>query len=168
MAFNLLNIFTLLKLIDPELCNLNIGTGRPRGTVRGGVYIVHPKKTTDRGVRRKRRQRRDQGGWRRSAIGPMDPYVRMLTQTALPSAAYPSRDPRRQSRFLGHVIDGTLGWAADILHHVPVVGPLVGHPARVICRVVRAGENAINALTGTVGIHLFLIALLSCLAPATA
>nr|UZS78508.1 polyprotein [Rodent hepacivirus] len=144
-----------------------VGTGRPRGKVVGGVYVVAPKKTTDKGARRKRRNRRDQGGMRRSAIGPVDPWLRTAVHVAFPSPAYPSRDPRRQSRFLGHVIDGTLGWVADMAHHVPVVGPLVGHPARVVCRVVRSVENACNAITGTVGIHLFLIILVACLLPTT-
>ncbi|UJY53963.1 polyprotein [Gerbil hepacivirus] len=144
-----------------------VGTGKPRGKVVGGVYIVNPKKTTDKGARRKRRQRRDLGGMRRSAIGPIDPWLRTAVHVALPSPAYPSRDPRRQSRFLGHVIDGTLGWVADMAHHVPLVGPLVGHPARVVCRVVRSVENACNAVTGTVGIHLFLIILVACLLPTT-
>lgn len=61
------------------------------------------------------------------------------------------------------MIDGTLGWATDMVHHIPLVGPLLGHPCRVVCRVVRAGENAINALTGTVGVHLFLVCLVSAL-----
>nr|AWX50237.1 polyprotein [Rodent hepacivirus] len=146
-----------------ELVTCHIGTGRPRGKVVGGVYIRNPKKTVDPGQKRKRRNRRDQGAWRRSAIGPMDPYARTAMQAVLPSAAYPPRDPRRKSRFLGHVIDGTLGWATDVVHHVPLVGPLAGHPLRLVCRCVRAGEDAINAITGTVGIHLFLIALLGLL-----
>nr|ATP66832.1 polyprotein [Rodent hepacvirus] len=144
-----------------------VGTGKPRGRVVKGVYTVHPKKTVDRGQRRKPRPRKDLG-WRRSAIGPLDPYARMGMQALMPSPAYPARDPRRQSRFLGHVIDGTLGWATDIIHHIPVVGPLLGHPCRVVCRVVRAGENAVNALTGTVGVHLFILALLASLLPPTA
>nr|QHD57638.1 polyprotein [Hepacivirus myodae] len=146
-----------------------VGKGRPRGKVVKGVYVVHPKKTVDHGARRKPRQRRDQGGWRRSAIGPLDPYARLGMQALLPSPAYPSRDPRRQSRFLGHIIDGTLGWATDVIHHIPLVGPLLGHPCRVVCRVVRAGENAVNAITGTVGVHLFVLALLAAmLAPSGA
>nr|QPB69979.1 polyprotein [Rodent hepacivirus] len=152
-----------------SVCVCAVGNGRPRGRVVNGMYVVNTKKTLDKGARRKRRVRRDQGGWRRSAIGPIDPYLRTAFQAITPSAAYPSRDPRRQSRFLGHVIDGTLGWATDVVHHVPVVGPLVGHPLRVLCRVVRAGENAVNALTGTVGIHLFVLAIISCLlCPASA
>nr|UVC43329.1 polyprotein [Rhizomys pruinosus hepacivirus] len=157
--------FSMLFCMNVCLC---VGNGRPRGRVVKGVYVVHPKKTVDQGVRRKRRPRRDLGGWRRSAIGPMDPYFRTAVQAIAPSPAYPSRDPRRQSRFLGHVIDGTLGWVTDVVHHVPLVGPLVGHPLRMVCRVVRSGENAINSLTGTVGVHLFVLAILSCLCPATA
>nr|UZS78521.1 polyprotein [Rodent hepacivirus] len=162
------SIFSLplcFRLLLPVF--LAVGKGKPRGRVVGGIYVVNPKKTLDQGARRRRRQRRDQGGMRRSAIGPMDPWVRTLMHVTLPSPAYPSRDPRRQSRFLGHVIDGTLGWVADLAHHVPLVGPLVGHPARVVCRVVRACENAVNSITGTVGIHLFLLALVSCLLPTT-
>nr|UPY91083.1 polyprotein [Rodent hepacivirus] len=156
--FSFLTMFDVLRF-----CTFEVGTGRPRGKVVGGVYIRTPKKTVDRGQPRKRRPRRDQGAWRRSPLGPMDPYVRMAAQTVLPAASYPPRDPRRKSRFLGHIIDGTLGWATDVVHHVPLVGPLVGHPLRFVSRVVRAGEDAINAVTGTVGIHLFIIALLGLL-----
>nr|UZS78497.1 polyprotein [Rodent hepacivirus] len=155
--------FNVLALVT--LC---VGTGRPRrrpaGKVVAGQYIVHPKKTRDKGARPRPRVRRDQG-WKRSAIGPVDPYLRTGMQALLPSAAYPSRDPRRQSRFLGHVIDGTLGWATDFVHHIPLVGPLVGHPMRVVCRVVRGVENAANAITGTVGVHLFIVMALACLLP---
>nr|UZS78523.1 polyprotein [Rodent hepacivirus] len=133
--------------------------------VRQNQYMVTTKRRSDPGAKRQRRHRRDQGGWRRSPMGPVDPYVRSGLQILLPSAAYPSRDPRRKSRFLGHIIDGTLGWTADLLHHVPLVGPLVGHPARLVCRAVRACEDGINSFTGIAGIHLFLLVLLSCARP---
>nr|ASM47312.1 polyprotein [Norway rat hepacivirus 1] len=136
--------------------------------VRPGQYIVTTKRRSDPGAKRRRRHRRDQGGWRRSPMGPVDPYVRQGLQILLPSAAYPVRDPRRKSRFLGHIIDGTLGWTADLLHHVPLVGPLVGHPARLICRAVRACEDGINSFTGIAGVHLFLICWAHMLSPASA
>lgn len=134
--------------------------------VRPGQYIVTTKKRNEPGQKRRRKQRRDLGGWRRSPMGPLDPYVRTATQVVLPAAAYPARDPRRKSRFLGHIIDGSLGWATDVLHHVPLVGPLVGHPARIVCRVVRSLEDGINAVTGIAGVHLFLLTLLTCAQPA--
>nr|QIM73871.1 polyprotein [Hepacivirus sp.] len=134
--------------------------------VRPGQYIVTTKRRSEKGAQRRRKHRRDQGSWRRSPMGPVDPYVRSGLQILLPSAAYPTRDPRRKSRFLGHIIDGALGWTADLLHHVPLVGPLVGHPARLVCRAVRACEDGINSFTGIAGVHLFIIVLLSCARPA--
>nr|UZS78522.1 polyprotein [Rodent hepacivirus] len=136
--------------------------------VRPGQYIVTTKRRSEPGQKRKRKQRKDHGVWRRSPMGPLDPYVRTATQVILPAAAYPARDPRRKSRFLGHIIDGSLGWATDMIHHVPLVGPLVGHPARIVCRVVRSLEDGINAVTGIAGVHLFLLALLTCAVPAQA
>nr|UZS78502.1 polyprotein [Rodent hepacivirus] len=126
-----------------------------------GSYPVSARKRTDPGARRRRREARDERGWRRSPLGSIDPYVQTVMHAVAPSSSYPARDPRRQSKFLGHLIDGTLGWATDVVHHIPLVGPLVGHPLRLVCRVVRAGENAVNSVTGVAGIHLFIICLLS-------
>nr|QNS27225.1 polyprotein [Rodent hepacivirus] len=128
-------------------------------------YPVTARKRTDPGARRRRREARDERGWRRSPLGTIDPYMQTVMQAVVPSSSYPARDPRRQSKFLGHVIDGALGWVTDVVHHVPLVGPLVGHPLRLVCRVVRAGENACNAVTGVAGIHLFIIVLLSLPSP---
>nr|QNS27197.1 polyprotein [Rodent hepacivirus] len=128
-------------------------------------YPVTARKRNDPGARRMRRAARDERSWRRSPLGTIDPYMQTVVQAITPSSSYPARDPRRQSKFLGHVIDGALGWVTDVVHHVPLVGPLVGHPLRLVCRVIRAGENACNAVTGVAGIHLFIIVLLSLPSP---
>nr|YP_009709871.1 core protein C [Hepacivirus P] len=139
-----------------------------RGRVVGGVYVVNAKKSTEAGSRRPRRRRRDQGGWRKTPLGQGDVYVQRLVQTIAPTHAYGPNDPRRRSRFLGHIVDGSLGWAADLLHQVPLVGPLLGHPARLICRVIRAGEDSVNSLTGIAGVHLFILCLILSLSPGLA
>nr|AZA36445.1 polyprotein [Sifaka hepacivirus] len=130
---------------------------RPLGRVVGGVYIVNSKKTREWGTQGTRRLGRDL----RRGARECDQFMGHLCHALAPSPAWTYRDPRRRSRFLGHVIDGALGWAADVLHHVPVVGPAVGRPARWICGLVRAGEDGINWLTSPAGVVLFLLAILS-------
>nr|UBZ53978.1 polyprotein [Ringtail hepacivirus] len=131
---------------------------KPLGKVVGGVYIVNAKKTVDPGASRRRRQRRDQRRtW--SPVGTYDRYIKNTAQLIAPTASYPPGDPRRKSVFLGHVVDGALGWAADCLHHIPVVGPLTGHAGRFICRGVRWVEDGANKVTGLGGFYLFLISL---------
>nr|QLM02863.1 polyprotein [Rodent hepacivirus] len=138
----------------------NLRKRAPLGRVQGGVYIVNARKRPEPGAKPKRKQRRD-ARRPRSVLGGADPYFGMVLSAVAPTPHYAPGDPRRRSRFLGHLIDKPLGWATDVVHHVPLVGPIVGHPCRWICKIVRAGEDAINSITGTVGMQLFVLALLS-------
>nr|AVM87251.1 polyprotein [Yili teratoscincus roborowskii hepacivirus] len=77
-------------------------------------------------------------------------------------------DPREKSRNLGPLIDEPLGWCRDLLGHVPFIGAPLEAMAGAFCVFVRAGEDAVNACTRPLGFTIFLLALLSIVAPADA
>nr|YP_009325402.1 core protein C [Norway rat hepacivirus 2] len=149
------------------------GTVSGRLPVRPGrrlrAYVVNVRKSSERGSRPPRRKRRDLG-YRYPTVAKGARAINGVTRDAmqflLPSAAYPPGDPRNKSRFLGHIIDGTLGWTTDLVHHVPIVGSILGHPCRWLCRGIRALEDGVNMVTSPAGVYLFLLCCLTLMAPA--
>uniref|UniRef100_A0AAT9US66 Genome polyprotein n=1 Tax=Rangifer tarandus hepacivirus TaxID=3051135 RepID=A0AAT9US66_9FLAV len=122
------------------------------------VAVVVPT-STDGGPRRRRNRGRDYR-W---------PYVDAglgWTVEVLTPVGSPSGDPYKRSQNLGRLIDGPLSWAADLGRKVPLIGSPLGWCCRLVGRVVRLGEDLINAATrSTVGFSIFILALLSCLVP---
>nr|YP_009684354.1 core protein C [Guereza hepacivirus] len=143
------------------------GNGGRRKRKHKGRYTVQPKKTTEAGTRKKVQSKADQSGyftsrnfWRPGYRNVLhEPSVK-LAGLVLPSGGRSSwgpDDPRHRSRNLGPLLDYPLGWAADVLSLVPVVGPFAGSTGRALCRIVRGLEDGINFGTKWSGLTLFIL-----------
>nr|ATP66829.1 polyprotein [Rodent hepacvirus] len=114
-----------------------------------------------------RRQGETWRAWfKRSAQGYSTPYLdKTLSWAAYFAAPTPSNwptDPRKRARNLGRLVDGATGWVADVLGHVPVVGPLTGAVGRAGAGIIRGVEDVANMLTSPLGFTIFLLSILSC------
>uniref|UniRef100_A0AAU7SSA8 Polyprotein n=1 Tax=Skylavirus sp. TaxID=3163440 RepID=A0AAU7SSA8_9VIRU len=100
----------------------------------------------------------------------VDAGLKQVATAITPGSAEPKSkgDPRNKSKNLGHLVDGTMGLAADVLDRIPVVGPITGGVAKVASGIVRAAEDVVNVPTSAVGLNLFIIVLICCLFPSPA
>nr|UZS78484.1 polyprotein [Rodent hepacivirus] len=137
-----------------------------------------PRKPAPTGQTRQRpkakRQSHKKEGWlhwwnRKTMSNPIpivDPVLSWTAWLAAPSTRPWPNDPRHRSRNLGRIVDGVTGWAADAVGVVPVVGRVARPVVRVGAHVVRGVEDVLNAVTSPFGFGLFIITILSVLAPA--
>nr|WJJ14734.1 polyprotein [Bovine hepacivirus] len=129
---------------------------RRRSRSRPRVTVVVPT-SSDGGPRRRRRRGRDY------AWPYVDTGLSYLVEVLTPVGS-PSNDPYKKSQNLGRLVDGPLSWAADVARKVPLVGSPLGWCCRWAGRIIRFGEDLVNAATrSTVGFSIFLLALLSVL-----
>nr|WPV62047.1 MAG: polyprotein [Wufeng rodent hepacivirus 1] len=105
---------------------------------------------------------------RSDGIPIVDPVLGFLGRVVFPVGEMEPYDPRRRARNLGHVVDGALGYATDILWRVPLVGGITGRAGRIIARGVRFLEDGLNFCTRPLGVTLFLICLLTLISPGEA
>uniref|UniRef100_A0AAU7SS58 Polyprotein n=1 Tax=Datemikevirus sp. TaxID=3163424 RepID=A0AAU7SS58_9VIRU len=97
-----------------------------------------------------------------------DGLMEATSRYLLASKPEDPKDPRHKSRNLGHLVDGVVGKAADLIDGTPVVGPLLEPLTRVAVNTVRAVEDAANLPLKPFQQAIFLVTLLSVLLPVTA
>lgn len=151
------------------------GKGGRRGGHFSGRYSTQPKKTSEVGDKAVQTKSSFAGyfttrNWFRAGNKtPLHEPCEQLIRVAFPRSPFrfPSDDPRSRSRNLGWLLDGPLGWGADLLGMLPIVGPVTGALGRCVCKIVRGIEDGVNFATKWSGLTLFFLCLLHVISPAS-